>query len=143
MGLDLQIHHIGYAVKDIDKAIDSFVFLGYSITEITDDVARNVRIVFAEKDGYCVELISPLHSEKASPIDTILKKNGPIPYHICYAVDNIQNACALLKKEHYHMISEISPAPAISGRNVVFLYNATIGIIELVEKSTQNYQTEK
>ena len=134
MNLNLRIHHIGYAVKDIDKAIDKFASLGYAIPEKQEDVSRNVTIVFAEKDGYCVELISPLCSEKPSPVDSILKKNGSTPYHICYEVDNIQEACAVLKKERYLMISDISPAPAINDRNVVFLHNAAVGIIELVEK---------
>ena len=75
MTLNLCIHHIGYAVKDIDKAIDKFASLGYIIPEKKEDVSRNVTIVFAEKDGYCVELISPLCSEKPSPVDSILKNN--------------------------------------------------------------------
>lgn len=131
----LRVHHIGYAVKNIDKAIDMFTTLGYHVHEKSIDESRKVIIAFAECSGYMIELISPLC--EGSPVDSILKKNGSTPYHICYETDDITSTCQILKSEKFRMISEINPAPAIQNANVVFLYHPTIGIIELVEKTQE------
>lgn len=44
MGLlnSLKIHHIGYAVKNIDKAIEHFSNLGYVVHEKSVDEKRKV-----------------------------------------------------------------------------------------------------
>ena len=53
----LKIHHIGYLVKKIDKAKNTFESLGYLTRQDTvyDDI-RKVNICFVEKDGYLIEL---------------------------------------------------------------------------------------
>lgn len=129
----LKVHHIGYAVKNIDKAINVFSTLGYTVYQKTDDKERNVTIAFAEKSGYCVELISPL--SEGSPVDNVLKKSGASPYHICYETVSIKDTLECLEKEKFVVISEVGPAPAIGNSNVVFLYNKVMGLIELVEIS--------
>ena len=78
----MKIDHIGYAVRDIDKAIKTFSALGYNFGEVVNDTERNINLVFGEMDGYRVELVAPLG--KPSPVDTHLSKIGPTPYHICY-----------------------------------------------------------
>lgn len=127
----LKIHHIGYAVKNIDKSIELFGNIGYVIHEKVIDEKRKVIIAFAESSGYLIELIAPL--SEGSPVDSILRKNGSTPYHICYETEDVKLMCQELKAEKYRVISEISPAPAIGNANVVFLFNPAIGIIELVE----------
>lgn len=132
----LKIHHIGYAVKNIDKAIELFGNLGYIVHEKTIDEKRKVIIAFAESSGYSIELIAPLSD--GSPVDSILKKNGSTPYHICYETADVKKMCQELKVEKFRVISDISPAPAIDNANVVFLLNPVMGIIELVETSGKN-----
>lgn len=127
----MKLHHIGYAVADIEKATSEFVSLGYVIESKTVDVARNIVIVFAKNNGTLIELISPLN--KGSPVDNILEKNGPMPYHICYEVANIFEATKNLKQVGYLVIQKTSPAPALNEQNVCFMYSKTLGIIELVE----------
>ena len=46
----MKIDHIGYAVKRIDKAVESFELLGFMFGDIVDDLERNVRIRFGELD---------------------------------------------------------------------------------------------
>ena len=56
----MKIHHVGYLVKKIDKAAEEFEKLGYIRRgDITVDTYRKVDILFLEKDGYVVELVSP------------------------------------------------------------------------------------
>lgn len=48
----MKVHHIGYAVKNLEKAIDDFSSLGYRlVSDIVDDAIRNVRICFMENGG--------------------------------------------------------------------------------------------
>ena len=128
----MKVHHIGYAVKDIEKAILDFEFLGYNFNKIVYDELRGIKIVFGYNKPYCVELISPL-TEK-NPINKILKVSGAQPYHICYEVSNLEYEINNLRKNKWIVVQKSTIAIAIENRNVVFLYNKNIGLIELVEK---------
>lgn len=133
----LKVHHIGYLVKKIDAAIKEFTGLGYTIRQATvyDDI-RKVNICFMEKDGYVVELVSPTDSE--SVVAGLLKKYKNSPYHICYETQNLEKELALLTENGYTAIDTPTPAPALEGRRVVFLMNASLGMIELLE-TAQSY----
>ena len=129
----MQIDHIGYAVKKLDKAISEFQKLGYTFEEIIDDEDRNLQIVFGENGGYRVELLAPMEG-KSSPVDDYLKKNGPIPYHICYRSLNFDEDIAKLEKERYKIVVPPQKACAFGGNKVVFMMKLSIGLIEIVEE---------
>lgn len=133
----LKVHHIGYLVKKIDAAIKEFTKLGYTIylDTVYDDI-RKVNICFMEKDGYVVELISPVDSE--SVVAGLLKKYKNSPYHICYETQDLEKELALLTENGYTAIDTPTPAPALEGRRVVFLMNAYLGMIELLEVPHEN-----
>ena len=71
----MKIHHIGYLVRKIDRAIQEFGDLGYQVLQETvyDDY-RQVQICFMEKDGYVIELVSP--TTKTSVVRDLLKKSA-------------------------------------------------------------------
>ena len=129
----MTVHHIGYAVPDIDKALVEFAALGWKVcSDVTDDEARQVKIVFMEQSGCKIELVAPLSDE--SPIRQTLRKGSGTPYHICYEVDNLEAAEAELKKAKFIPFKKAAVAPAIGGRRVEFMYAKQNGVIELVEK---------
>ena len=78
-----------------------------------------------------VELLAP--QDEHSPVNRILEKNGVIPYHTCYIVDNVEDAVKELRKMKYVMVSKPEEAVAINNCRVCFLFNKNIGLIELVE----------
>ena len=83
-----QFHHIGVAVKDIDKTAQVYEKGGYSRSVITFDPIQNVNICWLTKDGMpVVELLEPVDNN--SPVCKILDKNGVTPYHTCYIVDHL------------------------------------------------------
>lgn len=129
--ISLTIHHIGYLVKKIEKAIQTFQALGYEIEQDTvyDDI-RKVRICFLIKDGYRVELVSPASED--SVVSGLMKKYKNCPYHICYESADFDADYAALTAEGFFTIDTPTPAPALGGREVVFLNSASIGIIELL-----------
>ena len=129
--LTLKIHHIGYLVKKIDAAILSFKSLGYRITQDTvyDDI-RKVNICFLQKNDYCIELVSPASED--SVVSGLLKKYKNCPYHICYETENFDNDYQALLSNGFISIDSPTPAPALQNREVVFLTNPSMGMIELI-----------
>lgn len=127
----LSVHHIGYLVKKIEKATRTFLALGYRIEQETvyDDI-RKVNICFLVKDGYRIELIAPAAED--SVVSGLMKKYKNSPYHICYQTEDFDAALKELTAGGFIAIDTPTPAPALGDRDVVFLTNAAIGMIELI-----------
>ena len=128
----MKIDHVGYAVKNIDKAMKQMMTMGYHFSELVDDTDRNVRITFGELDGYRIELVAPM--DAGSPVDAHLQKIGPTPYHICYKSDNIEADIEELIKNRFKIQVPLAPAIAFGGKRVVFMYSLSLGLIEIVEE---------
>lgn len=128
----MKIHHIGYLVKKIDKALETFLDLGYQIIQETIyDEYRGIYICFLERDGYVIELVSP--ASVKSVVSGLLTKTGNSPYHICYEVSDMEEEIQKLRKLHYVICSEPHEAVACSNRKVCFLVHPHMGMIELLE----------
>lgn len=127
----LKIHHIGYLVKKIEAAIRTFEALGYQLIQDTvyDDI-RKVNICFLQKDEYCIELVSPVAED--SVVSGLMKKYKNCPYHICYETADFDKDYQTLLSDGFISIDTPTPAPALQGREVVFLTNASMGMIELL-----------
>jgi methylmalonyl-CoA/ethylmalonyl-CoA epimerase len=139
--LNCQVHHVGYAVRDIERAGQIFTLLNFQQdSSITNDVIRNINIQFWRNQTTLIELISILDDSQKSPVDFLFKKkfsfpgNG-MPYHICYVVNDIEQTINRLKKEKFFVIQPPSQAPALENRQVAFLVHHDIGMIELLEKT--------
>ena len=130
----LKIHHIGYLVKKIEKAQKTFEALGYCMEQdiIYDDI-RKVNICFLVKDDYRVELVAPAAGD--SVVSGLIKKYKNCPYHICYETDDFPAAYDELTSNGFIAIDTPTPAPALNNCEVVFLSNAAIGMIELINRS--------
>lgn len=130
----MKLHHIGYAVEDIDSAVKSFSQLGFTVDGLsTVDSKRDVKILFMrDANRELIELVEPLDDN--APITETLKHNKEVshPYHLCFEVDDIPDAISSLRKKGFVLISDISPAPAIASRDVCFLMNKHTGLIELI-----------
>ena len=55
----MEIHHIGYAVKNIEDAAKKFELLGYESIEENKkaDLDRNINVLLMKKGEYLIELI--------------------------------------------------------------------------------------
>ncbi len=56
----MRIDHIGYVVKNIEKAKQSMEVLGYEFDSVIEDKERRICISFGILDSYRVELVSPI-----------------------------------------------------------------------------------
>ena len=128
---NLKIHHIGYLVKKMEPAKKTFESLGYQVEQDTVyDHIRKVDICFLVKDGYRVELVSPVSED--SVVSGLMKKYKNAPYHICYEADDPEAAYVQLTANGFAAIDTPTPAPALGGCKVVFLTSPVIGMIELI-----------
>lgn len=127
-----KFHHIGVAVKDIDKTVAIYKDGGYEASDVIYDPIQNVDICWLTKEGMpIVELLAPVNEQ--SPICKILEKNGVSPYHTCYVVGDINQAIADLRIKKYVLVCKPVVAVAIHNCKVAFLHNRHVGLIELVE----------
>lgn len=84
------------------------------------------------KEGFpTTELIEPVSD--TSPVANMLKKNGVSPYHFCYEVELIYESVRKLKKSGFVLLNKPVHALALENKLICFLFNKTIGLIELVE----------
>ncbi len=128
----MKVHHIGYLVKKIEKAEKAFQELGYTVKQaVLLDEFRQVQICFMEKDGYIVELVSPVSKE--SVVSGLMKKLGNTAYHICYETDHMEEDLEKLLHKNYVLCSERHEAAALGNRQVCFLVHPYLGMIELLE----------
>ena len=127
----MRVDHIGYAVKNVDKAKKAMEPLGYKFEPTIEDKARGIYIAFGELDGYRVELVAPIG--KGSPVDMHLSKIGPTPYHICYRSSCIEADIEKLQARRFKVAIPLTPAIAFDNKRVVFLYSLSAGLIEIVE----------
>lgn len=128
----MYVHHIGYLVKKLEKARTQFTALGFQVVQdAVYDEFRDIDILFMEKDGYVVELVSP--KSERSVVANLIRTYRNTPYHLCYASDAFEEDLAKLEHSGFTGIDAPTPAPALGGRNVCFLLSAQIGIIELID----------
>ena len=128
----LTFDHIGIACRDIEKTKLFYLSMGYETSATVEDVLQHVRICFLNKEGEpCLELLEPL--DEQSPVLRTLSAVGVSPYHICYKVQDIEAAIAMLRGQRFLLVSGPVPACAMQDRRVAFLFQKNTGLIELVE----------
>ena len=129
---NMKVHHVGYLVKRIDNAIECLGRLGYcKESEIVYDDIREIDVCFLVKDGYRIELVSPLSN--SSVVFGLFKQYRNSPYHICYETDKFEADIAELCANGYTLIEEPQPAPAFEHGKVGFLMSPEIGMIEILD----------
>lgn len=129
----LSFHHIGIACRDIEKTKGLYLAMGYKEAPVIDDPVQHVSVCFLEKDGEPrIELLSSLDDN--SPLSRILASVGVTPYHMCYEVNDMEEAIAALRARRFMLVSGPVAACAMENRLIAFLFNKNNGLIELVEK---------
>jgi methylmalonyl-CoA/ethylmalonyl-CoA epimerase len=125
-------NHIGIAVKDVNKSKKSYLDLSFSespIGDIYDDI-QNIKLSFLVNNGVTFELVQGLGE---NIVGELINKNGVIPYHTCYSVDDLNESVKLLTTKNFRQISKKIKAKAFNNSLIQFLYNPNAGIIELLE----------
>lgn len=129
----LKIDHIGYAVRDINKTAQYYIDAGWILSEVFDEEVQQSKIAFLTKEGFTkIELVAPLIEGSPSPVDTILQKIGCSTYHVCYVVEDIEQAVEDLFDEGFKPLFEPVESIAMEGHQICYLYHLHVGLIEIV-----------
>jgi len=137
------LNHVGVAVPNIDKALEFYkeVLGATDCTEPKILAPQGVKYAFVNLPSGQVELIEPYG--KTSPIIRFLEKNPKGgQHHICFEVEDIHEAKALMEKRGMRVLGE--PRIGAHGTPVVFLHPGDSGgvLIELMESHKSEIHTE-
>jgi len=127
-----RLDHVGIAVTSIEAALGVYEALGLAVTRRERVESQGVSTAFLPVGGTRLELLEPTGPD--SPIAKFLAKRGPGIHHLCFAVDDLDEAVEDLKSRGFRMVNE-SPVPGADGKRVAFLHpSAGRGVlIELSE----------
>ena len=130
----LGIEHIGLAVNNLDKDAPFWkhvLKISHKGTEVVEDQGVTTDIYDTGRGK--VELLEALGENTA--VGKFLKNHGPGMHHVCFEVDDINNAINELKESKIQVISD-NPTTGEEGYKVVFIHPKSTGgvLVEMAEK---------
>jgi glyoxalase/bleomycin resistance protein/dioxygenase superfamily protein len=129
----LDFHHFGLAVKSPEPAFRYLGDLGYRAGGSCYDPLQKVHLAMRHHARMPdVEVIWP--GAEPSPIDSILKHNDTLIYHLCYTSDNVEQSLAALEQAGMEVLPLGFPKPAVlfGGIEVSFYRIIGVGVIEII-----------
>jgi methylmalonyl-CoA/ethylmalonyl-CoA epimerase len=132
----MRFKHLGVAVSNIGTALDLYRDLfGYKIIKgPIDDPVHKVSVCFIganNSDQFIIELVAPLG--QGSPVDQVLAK-GITTYHVCYEVEDMDQALKHVKEKGCMVLGQPLPAVAFQGRRIAWFYTPNRQLVELLER---------
>ena len=132
MRLD-RIHHVAYAVADIDAALPVYTDrygMSIEVRERLDD--QGVEAVSLSVGTSHVELIQPVDPQCG--VTRFLERRGPGLHHVAFEVDDLTAALAELRDGGAELIDD-QPRRGLGGHMIAFIHpRASGGILtELVQ----------
>jgi methylmalonyl-CoA/ethylmalonyl-CoA epimerase len=132
---DLDVHHIGIVVDDIEKAKKPYEELfGMEIKTVFNVEVFSAKVAFLPIKNTYIELVQPTNPEDG--LGKFLQRGGGL-HHICYEVDNIDEFMKELKSKNVRSVTG-DPQYTPCFEKALFLHPKDTGsiLIELVEKAT-------
>jgi methylmalonyl-CoA/ethylmalonyl-CoA epimerase len=135
------ISHIGIAVADLDKAIETYKLITGDDHPVIETVAeQKVRVAMFRRPGDDsahpqgrIELVAATATD--SPIARYIARNGEGLHHVCIYVDDIEERLAELKAAGCRLVDE-TPRVGAGGSRIAFVHpsSAHAVLIELEER---------
>ena len=125
-----KLDHVAVAVKSIEETQQMFTDLLGVQPKLEHVPDENVNTAVYNLNDVSIELIEPVSEE--GPINRFLEKRGNGLHHICFEVDNIEDAMKEYSNKGFEVI-ESTPNIGTGGKQIVFLHPKTTGgiLIEL------------
>jgi methylmalonyl-CoA/ethylmalonyl-CoA epimerase len=132
VSLHTRIAHLGIAIERIDQALPFYRDVLGVVPEHAPEEKDGALIVSLPFGETAVELLEPRADD--GPIAKFLAKRGPGIHHICYRVDDLDQALARCRAAGYRLV-DTEPRIGVGGKRIAFLHpKSTSGIlIELTE----------
>jgi methylmalonyl-CoA epimerase len=114
------VHHLGFAVADLDEAVSTYGRLFGATLEHRDAIAdQGVEAASVLVGESRVELLAP--SGEDTPVARFLAKRGPGMHHVAYEVDDVAAELARLAGVGVQLIDE-APRQGLFGLEVAFVH---------------------
>lgn len=129
----LTFHHFGLAVRRPEKAFAFLQSLGYRAGAQVYDPLQSVNLAMRHHPTMpAVEVIWP--GEAPSPVDSLIKGDKALVYHLCFATHDARRALDELAAAGHQVIEIAPPKPALlfDGVPVSFHNVLGFGVIEII-----------
>ena len=122
------VHHVGFAVTDLDEAVSTYTDLFGATLEHRERVEdQGVEAASMLVGADRVELLAPTGDD--TPVGRFLAKRGPGMHHIAYEVDDVGAALADLERRGAELI-DTEPRRGLFGLEVAFVHpDAVYGVL--------------
>ncbi len=129
----LKLDHIGIAVGSIEEQLRVWQNLpGLKMIETKEIPDQKIKVAIFNLGNLHIELIEPLTA--TSSVHNFIKKRGEGLHHLCFEVDNIDTALALLKDRGVRLVDE-KPRTGAWAKKIAFIHPKSMGgvLVELSE----------
>ena len=109
------VHHVAFAVEDLDEAVDTYRSLFGAEVELRD----RVEAAYLRLGSGRVELVSALGED--TPVGRFLASRGPGMHHVGYAVEDVSAAVGELEAKGANVIDS-EPRRGLGGHEVSFVH---------------------
>jgi methylmalonyl-CoA epimerase len=122
------VHHVGFAVTDLDEAVETDGRLFGATLEHRDAVAeQGVEAASVIVGASRVELLVPTGVD--TPVGRFLAKRGPGMHHVAYEVDDVGSVLVGLEEAGAELIDRV-PRRGLFGLEVAFVHpDAVHGVL--------------
>ncbi len=126
----VKVHHIGIAVKSMEREKFWNQFLNVKAEEVKEIPDQKVKIAFLPIGETKIELLEPLGE---GAVSKFLEKRGEGIHHIAIEVDDIEGTLASMKEAGIALIDE-NPRQGAEGK-IAFVHPKSTGgiLLELVQ----------
>lgn len=116
----LGIHHLGVAVDDLDRALDTYLdVLGATLEHRQAIAEQGVEAASVLVGPDRVELLAPTAED--TPVGRFVASRGPGMHHVAYLVDDVGPALRDLAAAGLELIDE-APRRGLFGLEVAFVH---------------------
>jgi methylmalonyl-CoA epimerase len=133
-----RIHHVGIAVRDLDKALEFYRdVLGlhvHALDTVEDQGVRAALLTIGESE---IELLEPLHAE--ANMAKFIERKGEGLHHICFNTPDVDGDLETLKAKGVELVDQKS-RPGLAGM-ICFLHpKASRGVLVELATTMENYR---
>jgi methylmalonyl-CoA/ethylmalonyl-CoA epimerase len=131
------VHHVGFVVASIEQSVETFAqsLAAEWDGHIIHDPNQGVRVTFLRSphpSDPLFELVEP--AGENAPVEAFLKRGGGL-HHICYEVENLDEALTRIRALGGLITRPPLPAVAFGGRRIAWVYTKNKLLIEYLERS--------
>lgn len=128
-----RLHHIAYAVRSTDAAIEAFRLVLHPQVELYRmlEPSQNVFTTYLRgaQETHRIELVEP--AGRPSPVDSLLDGRDSTLYHTGYEVDDFDAAIERVE-ETFFLVTEPFACSTDPGMWAAYFFHPSVGVIEIL-----------